>query len=424
MSPTAVSGPAPVDSRLLPIDRLRAFLTALVVVHHAVLAYHPYAPQPPASLTPGLMAWAAFPIVDSARMPGADLLVAFNDSFFMALMFLLAGLFVPAGLARRGGVGYLRERATRLGIPFLICAGVLAPLAYGATYAQITTSPTLAGFWSQWLALGVWPAGPAWFLWVLFAFGAFASVLNKFVPAWAVVSARVLFGDGERPARAFFALVAASTLAYLPTAMLVDPMHWSSFGPFFVQTARVPLYFLYFVAGAALGTIGTTRGLLSAHGKLARRWLLWSNLAPLAFFFLIAVFLVLLGALQKGDAPRLKALCNFAFVLSCATSSFAMLAFFVHKACRPRLIWDSLSANAYGIYVLHYPIVAWLQFALLDVVLPGYSKGAIAITIGLGASWLVTSALRRFARIERVIGRCALEPQVCADSRPVGLGCA
>ncbi|TXH71994.1 MAG: acyltransferase [Lysobacteraceae bacterium] len=407
MCPTDVPGPTPVVSRVLPIDRLRAFLTALVVTHHAVLAYHPYAPKPPAALNDGSMIWGAFPIVDQMRMPGADLLVGFNDSFFMALMFLLAGLFVPGGIARHGGGRYLRERALRLGAPFVVAAGVLAPLAYAATYAQVTASPTLSGFASQWLALGVWPAGPAWFLWVLFVFGALAALLSRFAPGWANASARLLCGDSARPARALWVLVAASALVYVPTAMLLDPTRWASFGPFFVQTARIPLYFLYFVTGAAIGTMQMDRHLLSADGKLARRWFLWANLAPLAFFFLVAAFLMMLDASRKGEAPWLLVLTHFAFVLSCATTSFALLAYFSRKMHQPSRLWNSLAENAFGIYLLHYPIVAWLQYALLDVSLPGYAKAAIVIIAGLGISWLVAIALRQFAWVERVIGRGA-----------------
>ena len=46
---------------------LRAFVTLLVVAHHAVLAYHPYAPPPASSLTAPPMLWMAFPVVDSQR---------------------------------------------------------------------------------------------------------------------------------------------------------------------------------------------------------------------------------------------------------------------------------------------------------------------------------------------------------------------
>lgn len=408
MRPANAPDANPAAGRALPIDRLRAFLTCLVVTHHAVLAYHPYAPQPPTALAPGEMAWGAFPIVDAARAPGVDLLVAFNDSFFMALMFLLAGLFVPTGMARRGGRGYLRERLVRLGLPFLVGAGLLAPLAYAATYVQVTATPTLAGFAAQWLALGAWPAGPAWFLWVLLAFAGIAALLHRLAPTWPAALARVLLGDGSRPWRAYAGFAAAGLCAYLPSAALVDPLHWDAFGPFFVQTARVPLYLLYFLSGAAVAAQGLDRGLLDPAGKLARRWLLWANLAPVVFVALIAVFLILLAVLrQRGDVSALTVACNALFVLSSATTSFALLAHFVRWQRAPSRCWDSLGANAYGIYLVHYPIVIWLQFALLSVTWPGPAKAAIATLLGLAVSWIVTAGLRRIAAVERVIGRAS-----------------
>jgi hypothetical protein len=47
------------------IGYLRAFITLLVLAHHAVLAYHPFAPPPPASLVAIPRWWSAFPIVDA-----------------------------------------------------------------------------------------------------------------------------------------------------------------------------------------------------------------------------------------------------------------------------------------------------------------------------------------------------------------------
>src|SRR5262245_2264807 len=66
---------------------LRAFVTLLVLAHHAVLAYHPYAPPPSAKFNAQPLMWTAFPIVDSQRWRGIDFFVGFNDSFFMSLMF-------------------------------------------------------------------------------------------------------------------------------------------------------------------------------------------------------------------------------------------------------------------------------------------------------------------------------------------------
>src|SRR6186713_1281808 len=176
MSFMHASGASPADGRGLLVDHLRAFITLLVVAHHAVLAYHPYAPNLGATFDAAPMMWRAFPVLDAERWGGIDLLVTINDTFFMMLMFLVGGLFVARSVARRGAAGYVRERALRLGVPFLASCAVLAPLAYYPAYLQHGGTPGLAAYVSAYVALPVWPAGPAWFLWVLFAFGTIAAM--------------------------------------------------------------------------------------------------------------------------------------------------------------------------------------------------------------------------------------------------------
>lgn len=157
------------------IGCLRAFITLLVLAHHAALAYHPFAPEPGAALNGPARWWQAFPVVDSQRTTLSALFTGFNDIFFMALMFFLSGLFVWTSLQRKGVAHFLRERILRLALPFIMAAAVVAPIAYYPTYLQ-TGGRGVAGFWQQWRSLGNWPAGPAWFIWLLLAFDIFAAV--------------------------------------------------------------------------------------------------------------------------------------------------------------------------------------------------------------------------------------------------------
>lgn len=120
----------PVSSYNLAIGYLRAFVTVLVLAHHAVLAYHPFAPPVAASLVTQPRAWQVFPVVDSQRWSGFALFVGFNDVFFMSLMFFLSGLFVWKSLERKGSTGFLRDRFLRLGLPFVVASALIAPLAY------------------------------------------------------------------------------------------------------------------------------------------------------------------------------------------------------------------------------------------------------------------------------------------------------
>ena len=91
------------------------------------------------------------------------------------------------------------------------------------------------------------------------------------------------------------------------------------------------------------------------------------------------------------------------FAFTCATLSFALVAVFVRFFKRPGPILDSLSRNAYGIYLLHYAFATWLQFALLRAPLTGVEKGGIVFAAALILSWATTALLRSFPTIARVI---------------------
>jgi surface polysaccharide O-acyltransferase-like enzyme len=70
---------------------------------------------------------------------------------------------------------------------------------------------------------------------------------------------------------------------------------------------------------------------------------------------------------------------------------------------RTRLL-DSLQRNAYGIYLLHYLFVAWLQFALLPAGWPAIVKAPIVFAGAMAFSWALSSALRRVPGLDSVIG--------------------
>src|SRR6266571_9302133 len=93
--------------RIVALDRARTFITLLVLLHHSVVNY------------------TYFGSGDRMHWLGFDLVVLFNDSFFMACMFLISGLFVRDSLARRGALNYLAIRAWRLGVPYLLSIVVL-----------------------------------------------------------------------------------------------------------------------------------------------------------------------------------------------------------------------------------------------------------------------------------------------------------
>jgi len=389
----------PASGRNVAVGYLRAFVTLLVIAHHAVLAYHPYAPPPPTSLTAAPMLWQAFPVVDSHRWPGVDLFVGFNDVFFMSLMFLVSGLFVWPSLQRKGPGRFLRDRLLRLGIPFVVAAAVLAPLAYLPSYLQTGASFHLADFARVWWSLPHWPSGPAWFLWVLLVFDCVSAFLTRVFSSWGSTLGR-LFARLRGPAALFWLLFAVSACGYLPLAVALDPGSWASFGPFSFQVSRPLLYAVYFFTGVGLGAAGLSSGLLTPGEKLARRWVVWMMASVGAFLLTAALFFV---ALSRGAATGKDwAVVDVSFVLSCAASSFAVLAIFVRFSRRGR-VGDSLASNAYGMYITHYVLVSWIQYSLLGSTLPGAAKGTLVFLGAVASSWALTAALRRIPAIGGIL---------------------
>ncbi|MEO8197064.1 MAG: acyltransferase [Thermoanaerobaculia bacterium] len=390
------------------LGALRALLTLLVVAHHAALAYISWAPPAPVSLLTQPRLWLAFPISDVDKARALDLFTGWNDTWFMALFFLVAGVVAWPSLARKGAGAYFRDRLRRLGLPFLFAAGLLAPLAYFPTWLAIPRQPSVqpgnGSFAEQWLALGSWPAGPAWFLWVLLAFAGAAALVYRFAPEWGTALGRL----SERLARApifyFLALLAITAAAYLPLAAHFRPETWLDFGPFWIQISRALLYAVYFAAGAGIGAGGLDRGLLDPAGRLARRWPLWAGAAALSFGLAMAVLFAILGAFAHGGpSVPLLAAGNLAFVLCCATTSLAVLGLCVRRVRRSPRWLANLEANAFGIYLLHYAAVSWLQLALLPVALPGSGKWLLVFIGAVAASWLTTALLRRMPALARLL---------------------
>ncbi len=228
-------------------------------------------------------------------------------------------------------------------------------------------------------------------------------MLFLLLPSWTARLGALSATAGEHPWRFFAGLLVVSAIAYVPLALAFGTGGWTYWNVFQFQTVRPLHYFVYFATGAGLGAFGVQRGLLAADGRLAKRWWLWL-LAALGALVLGTALLIAILSAKGGASPVLLAVGNASFVLSCGTLSFALLAIFLRFVRRRNAVMDSLSRNAYGIYVVHYAFVAAAQYALLSRPLPGAAKAGIVIAAALAASWIATAVLRRIPLAARLVG--------------------
>jgi hypothetical protein len=368
----------------------------LVLLHHAILAYTTFA-----FLNRENPIETFSPVVDEQRWPGFDLIALFNDTFFMSLLFFISGLFVWRSLTRKGARKYLSDRFQRLGIPFGIAVPLLVPVAYYP--AQLNVELVFGGrsnygdFWLGMVRSGFGTAGPLWFLWVLLAFDCLITLLYQVVPrTGGAVNERAT--NLLRSSLAFFgALLGLSTAAYLPMVLIFGPIRWIGIGPFVAQASRSFFYLVYFLSGTAVGAYGLERSVLKCDGPLPRRWRGW--LAAGLLSYMASVVLVVVGVI---GATR-PVTSGVAFTVSCTALVFGALAVFLRFVQRRARFFDSLSDNAYGIYIVHYVFVTWLQYGLLGADLPAIAKAALVFAGTLILSWASIAAIRRIPAVAQVI---------------------
>jgi surface polysaccharide O-acyltransferase-like enzyme len=92
------------------------------------------------------------------------------------------------------------------------------------------------------------------------------------------------------------------------------------------------------------------------------------------------------------------------FVFACASACFSAFSLFMRFATTRLRIADSLSDNAYGMYLIHYVFVVWLQYALLTAPLLAIVKAGIVFGVTLALSWAASAAIRCVPFGARLIG--------------------
>ncbi|UPJ45922.1 acyltransferase [Bradyrhizobium sp. 40] len=374
-------------ARNLSLDRARTFLTLVVLLHHAVIPYTYFGHTDPAS-------WAGF-----------DVVVLATDSFFMAMFFFLSGLFTWPGIARKAPSVFLRDRLLRLGLPFAIAAFTVIPLAYYAIALRHDPGLSFTAFWWKTITVGPWPSGPIWFVWVLLAFDLTASLLYRVSAHLVDPGNRVSLRGFDQPAVFWLLLVVVTTIAYVPALLYFGGSKWFELGPFSVQASRILLYFAYFFIGVSVGAANFERGILSAGGQLPKQRWLWVIATLIPYCLMWGMIYIKREVLGNPDPQPhwYQAIYGTFFVLFSGSILLAILAFFLHqKSPGPNLL-DRMQADAYGIFLVHYPIALWIQYALFDYSWPAIVKAAIGFVLTVILSWGLTAGLRKIPGASHVL---------------------
>jgi Predicted acyltransferases len=360
-------------ARLDYLDATRAFALVLGVVFHASLSFMPI-----------FMGWA---VQDISTGAAVTTFVTISHSFRMELFFLLAGFFGCVTLRRKSVGEFVRGRFVRIVVPFVVGWFLLRPLLVSG---WLMGSASLRGDYEFWagivagfrmletLPAGIFTGSHLWFLYYLTLLTAMAIVARTLVGAAGAIGETAL-----RAADAVARWTASSALAIpvlaVPTAAALWFMrYWGMDTPDQSLAPHGPVLAVYvgfFGLGWLVGRGETT--MIEEMSRLsADRWL----------FAGVGIAGVLwLGGVQGDPAHPNYTMAKVGFALSYAAMMWSLVFLTMgafRKVCvRPRAWIRYVTDSSYWMYLVHLPIVVWLQVAIAEVALHWSVKlGIVSVT--------------------------------------------
>jgi peptidoglycan/LPS O-acetylase OafA/YrhL len=375
-------------ARLFFIDNLRILLIALVIIQHVSVTYG------------GEGSWyykeGEADIITSSVLSVHNAIV---QSFFMGMLFLIAGYFTPASYDRKGTRRFLSDRLLRLGIPMLFFDLAIEPIL---DYTMMVNVGGFNGTFRQVLArhystfhIGT---GPLWFVETLLIFAAVYVV-------WRNVSGRAGSSgktNGEMPGNLLIAALAIALGLVTFVVRIWLPIGWA-FGPLNLQFPLFPQYICLFIVGVAayrrnwLGRIPITTGRL------------WQGIVVVFIVVLIPVLFVAGGATTGNLSPYLGGLhwqC-FTYALWEQCLGIAMIIglfdLFRQKFDRQGKLAKELSTGSYTVYIIHAPVLVFFTLAIRNITLYPLLKFALVAIVTVPLCFALASVIRRLPLARRIL---------------------
>lgn len=385
---------SPEHGRLDYLDAARAFALLLGIVFHASISFMPM-----------FIGWAVMDISTSDLVP---IFMMISHSFRLALFFLIAGFFSHMTFHRKGAANFLQSRLVRIAIPLVIGWFLLRPLLVSGWIMGAESmrgdvnilSALQAGF----ATLGELPkeflvGSHLWFLYYLLLVSLSIVLMRSLV-------------DLHKPIKDKFTQVADRITQWLghsrvamiafatPTAACLWFMnHWGMDTPDKSLVPHIPAALIYggfFLFGWLLHR---STGLIEQFAQLT-----WGKLA-LCLSAIIAANLLASVEMQFAHPHYNLIKCGFVFSYAVMMWSLVALSIglFKHFFDRPSQTIRYLADSSYWLYLIHLPIVIWLQIAFAELPWHWSIKLAAICAITISVSLLLYEVCVRSTSIGAVL---------------------
>ena len=368
------------------MDALRAIAMLLGIVLHAVIAYRVF-PN------------AAWPD-DSYQWIGYDVLYLWTHSFRMHVFFLVAGFFARMLYLKIGERAFIQHRVKRIVVPFAVGVILLVPLSISpflyyryteglgmeVSQALVTTLRGMLG-WNGLVHL--------WFLYYLLMFYIamiIALRLVKLVPSIKNISNRLNFlADLTNPATVLCIVVAIVALLASQEKLILEP--YTGIKP---DLAQFSYYGLFFGIGY---WIHQRIYLIEKVSRYAIPYLLMGTLLVIPLTYLYTTAQTTLDDIGNNYTLLIRTIGALQTVLLVGGVLGGFIRFFNRENQMLRYISDA----AYWLYLIHLPLVAWLQVLLLHSPIYGFFRFWVIVTVTAFISLLTYQWFVRYTAIGNIL---------------------
>lgn len=369
-----VNSHAPVNRRYHGLDILRAFALIFGLFFHASI---PFAENP----------FPLWIIYYESKSWVYDTIMVGTHSFRMHLFFLLAGFFSALLYRKLSERNYLIARTKKLILPFIAALLIFTPLIIMQyIWAGFDTNPWETGNQFHWKN---YPIFHLWFLEILIIITAFVMIffvsIKYFFPNIHNSLQHFLEADSNKHQLSWNAL-------FLACLVYNGYVTWSNFpGDQFIYSFAIvqPLdkffyYLFYFLIGWVLyrnaflfDRVQRSVKMNLILGSIALIVLLWVRYW---LFVHKDEQLIMLGILG-----------NIAVPIAAVCLSLGLFGFFTHEKFKPSATFDYLVRASYWIYLIHLPIILYLQVIITDWQIPAFIKYIFIIAVTFIISCLTYS---------------------------------
>lgn len=364
--------------RLRYLDNLKVVLVVGVIVGHVILAWT------------GVGVWVTQePPVREPLLSILILTAVIGALFAMPLFFLIAGLFTPASLARKGLGKFCLDRLVRLGVPMLFFVMFLSPIV---EYVDTDNAGWDRGFGA--FAVDIWwpPApGPTWFLGVLLVFSIGYAVVRTLRPH------QVEQTTAPHLSRlAIFVGLLALTSYLVRLTVPIGVEVWR------LALGQAPGW----LAGFGLGVVGAERGWFKPIDPRLARLMRWSAWAATAF---LVVFIGTAMA-TGGDIDDFSGGGTWQSLVVAAAEGVLIVAMslwiidlFRRRFDRQAGLAKEMSRSAYAAFILHQVVLVGLVLGTHFTGWPPEIEFATVATLGVAFSFGLASIFVRLPGVARVL---------------------